>query len=66
MKTYVMEVVSQVLTVTANSEEEAEAKYDAFFWEDECPCGEGDCDCVNSSDEVYHNTEEIKEGEQNV
>jgi hypothetical protein len=66
MKTYVMEVVSQVLTISANSEEEAEAKYDAFFWQDNCPCGEGDCDCVNSSEECYHNTTEQGEGEQNV
>jgi hypothetical protein len=38
MKTYEMAVVTQVLTVQANTKEEAEAKYDAYFNEDECPC----------------------------
>ena len=37
MKLYEMAVVTQVLTVRANSDDEAEAKYDAYFNEDDCP-----------------------------
>jgi hypothetical protein len=58
MKTYTMEVVTQVVTISANSEEEAEAKYDAFFSGDDCPCGAEDCECVEDSEDCYHNTTE--------
>jgi hypothetical protein len=55
-----MEIVSQVLTITADSEEQAEEKYDIYFNGGDCPCGNGgDCDCVEDSEEVYHNTEKI-------
>jgi len=60
MKTYVMEVVSQVLTISANSEEEAEAKYGAHFEGEDCPCGKGNCDCVTDSEDCYHNTTEYE------
>jgi hypothetical protein len=58
MKTYTMEVVTQVMTISANSEEEAEAKYDAYFSGDDCPCGADDCECVEDSEDCYHNTTE--------
>ena len=62
MKTYLMEVVTQTLTIQANSEAEAELKYDAYFngWDEgDCPCGNGtECDCVEESEECYHNTSE--------
>jgi hypothetical protein len=65
MKTYLMEVVTQTLTIQANSEGEAELKYDAYFngWGDaDCPCGKGtECDCVDESEECYHNTTEQEE-----
>lgn len=63
MKLYEMAVVTQVLTVRANSEDEAEAKYGAYFSEEECPCGSEGCDCVDDSEDTYHITSEI--GEEN-
>ena len=63
MKTYKMEVITQVLTISASSQEEAEAKYDAYFDESDCPCGNHayECDCVEVSEETYHNTTELDE-----
>jgi hypothetical protein len=55
-----MEIVTQTLTITADTEEQAEEKYDIYFNGGECPCGNGgDCDCVEDSEDVYHNTEKI-------
>ena len=51
MKLYEMAVVTQVVMVRANSEDEAEAKYEAYFSEEECPCGSEGCDCVNDSED---------------
>lgn len=63
MKTYRMEVITQVLTISASSQEEAEAKYEAHFDESDCPCGSHsyDCDCVEVSEETYHLTTELVE-----
>ena len=61
MKLYEMAVVTQVVMVRANSEEEAEAKYDAYFSEEECPCGAPECECVHDSEDTYHITTEIGE-----
>jgi hypothetical protein len=59
MPIYTMEVVCQVLTITADNEAEAEAKYNAYFdMYENCPCGIENCDCVEDSDEVYHITTE--------
>lgn len=33
-------------TVTANNKEEAQAKWDAYWEQESCPCGEEDCLCV--------------------
>ena len=63
MKLYEMEVVTQVLTVRADSADQAEEKYDAYFNGDACPCGSESCDCVEDSEDTYHNTSEI--GEEN-
>jgi len=65
MKTYQMEVITQVLTITANSQEEAEAKYTAHFDEGDCPCGQHtyDCECVKVSEDTYHLTTELEGGE---
>jgi hypothetical protein len=63
MKLYEMAVVTQVVMVRANSEDEAEAKYGAYFNEEECPCGAPECECVNDSEDTYHITTEI--GEEN-
>jgi len=54
-----MEIVTQTLTITADNEEQAEEKYDIYFNGGECPCGGEDCDCVQDSEEVYHNTEKV-------
>ena len=60
MPIYSMEIVTQTLTITADTEEQAEEKYDIYFNGGECPCGNGgDCDCVEDSEDVYHNTEKI-------
>jgi hypothetical protein len=61
MPTYQMEIISQVLTITADTEEQAEEKYAAYFGDGDCPCGISDCDCVEDSEECYHNTEKIGE-----
>lgn len=61
MNRYSMEVVTQVLTIDALTEEEAELKYDAYFSGEPCPCGEDDCNCVEDSDDVYHTTELVEE-----
>jgi hypothetical protein len=63
MPTFQMEVVCQVLTITADDEGQAEEKYSAHFGEGDCPCGEGDCDCVDDSEDCYHITTDISEGE---
>lgn len=61
MKLYEMAIVTQVVMVRANSEDEAEAKYEAYFSEEECPCGAPECECVNDSEDCYHITSEIGE-----
>jgi hypothetical protein len=64
MPTYRMEIVSQVLTITADTEEQAEEKYDIYFNGGDCPCGDGGggrCDCVDDDDEVFHNTEKVED-----
>lgn len=61
MKLYEMAIVTQVVVVRANSEDEAEAKYEAYFSEEECPCGAPECECVNDSEDCYHITSEIGE-----
>lgn len=63
MKVYEMAVVTQVLTVQAGSAEEAEAKYDAYFSDEPCPCGAESCECVEDSEDTYHITTEMGERE---
>lgn len=63
MKLYEMAVVTQVLTIEAENEDQAEAKYSAYFSGDACPCGAEKCDCVEDSEETYHITTEIGERE---
>jgi len=61
MPTFTMEVVCQVLTITADNIEQAEAKYDSYFDNsDPCPCGDSDCDCVDDSEDCYHITTELE------
>jgi hypothetical protein len=60
MPTFQMEVVTQVLTITADNLEQAEEKYASHFdYSDPCPCGEGGCDCVEDSEDCYHITTEL-------
>lgn len=61
MPIYTMEVVCQVLTIQADNENQAEAKYAAHFEGDDCPCGAEDCDCVDDQEDVYHNTNSDEE-----
>ena len=66
MPIYTMEVVTQVLTIVADNEEQAEAKYDAYFDSNEaCPCGVVNCDCVDDSEDIYHITTEQEPDELN-
>ena len=58
MPTFTMEVVTQVLTITADDQDQAEEKYAAHFGDGDCPCGDSDCDCVEDSEDVYHITTE--------
>lgn len=58
MKTYTMEVITQVLTIQAENEEQAEEKYSAYFEGAPCPCGADECECVEESEECYHTTTE--------
>jgi hypothetical protein len=55
MKRYKVEVVSQVLYIIAEDEEQAEAKYDAY-WSNSCICGASVCACVEEHSEVSHIT----------
>jgi hypothetical protein len=64
MKTYQAEVITQVLYIRANSEDEAEMKYDAYFNEETCPCGVDGCDCVDDTEDTYHNMTLWEEGEE--
>lgn len=60
MKTYEANVIIQTLIIKANSEAEAEAKYNAYWsLSDSCPCGVDECECVVMVDEVTHTMEEI-------
>ncbi len=61
MNRYQMEVITQVITIDALTQEEAEDKYDAYFNEEPCPCGADKCGCVEDSEDSYHTTELIKE-----
>jgi hypothetical protein len=64
MPTFQMEVVTQVLTITADDMEQAEEKYAAHFdYSGDCPCGDSDCSCVEDSEDCYHITTDITEGE---
>lgn len=60
MKTYTAEVITEVLTIQANSPEEAELKYNAFY--DDTPCPDhnkpvSDCCVIYSDTDTYHNME---------
>ena len=63
MPVFEMAVVTQTLTITADTEEQAEEKYAAYFNEEPCPCGDsgGDCGCVELSDDVFHTTEKVSD-----
>lgn len=60
-KYFEAEVISQTLSIRANSAEEAEEKYDSFFNSencDECEKMGRDCDCVEETEDCYHNMDE--------
>lgn len=62
MKTYRQDVICQTLYTLANSEDEAEAKYNAYHLGDFCPDHPDqfteDCGCVTIEEEVSHLTTE--------
>ena len=57
MNRYTIEVITQVLTIDAPTQYEAELKYEAYFSGEPCPCGAEDCFCVEDSEDCYHTTE---------
>ena len=62
MDTYLIQVVTQSFVFEADSAEDAEAKYDAYWADEPCPCGIDDCQCLQDEDEeVTHITEKIEE-----
>ena len=63
MKVYEMAVVTQVLTIEAENEDQAEGKYDAYFSGDACPCGAEECNCVEDGADTYHITTDLGERE---
>jgi hypothetical protein len=55
------EVISQTLSIRANSSEEAEEKYGNYFNSENCEDCEKlgrECDCVNETEDCYHNMDE--------
>ena len=65
MGTFLASVVCESLTIQADSVDEAEAKYDAFFNNEPCPCNQQDCKCVKHDDsDVRHYMEDISEDSQ--
>lgn len=56
MKSYRFEVITSVLIIEAENEEQAETKYDVYWTagEELCPCGVKYCGCVEYSEETYH------------
>lgn len=65
MATYQASVILQTLTIKANSEAEAELKYDAWHLSEACPScfplDAKDCGCVEEDDEIGHTMELIAE-----
>lgn len=60
MATYLASIVSQSLTIKADSIEEAEEKYDSYFERTPCPCKKRNCDCIFYDDtDVRHYMEKI-------
>lgn len=63
MKNFTIEVITEVFNIEANSEAEAEAKYDAYWTEGRCPdhpeLSVSDCGCLEYSDShTYHTIKE--------
>jgi hypothetical protein len=57
MAKYLIQVVTQSFVFEAESAEDAEAKYDAYWSQDACPCGTEDCTClIDEDEEVEHIT----------
>ena len=57
MSTYRISVVTECLYVDAKSTAEAEAKYDAWFTQSDCPEHSqplDECECVEYQEEVDH------------
>ena len=62
MKTYEAHIVTQQLEIKANSIDEAEAKYNGWFRNEQCPdCGTGltGCGCVEEYEDIYHEMKEM-------
>lgn len=51
MATYIANIVSSTFTCNANSEEEAEEKYSAYFNDEDCKCQEQGLECICEYDD---------------
>ena len=59
MKRFNFEVITKVLVIEAETIEEAELQYDAFWnMDNSCPCSVDYCECVTEYEETYHRVEE--------
>lgn len=63
MKTYTAEIVSDILTIEAKDEKDAQRKYEAFWYGEPCPDHKkqsaADCGCVEHTDgHSYHTIKE--------
>ena len=61
MAIYEAKVISKTFTILAKDIDEAESKYDAYYWDKACPCLIPDCECLEVSDEVSHSMEKIND-----
>ena len=60
MATYIANVVSGVFTCHANSEEDAEHKYDAYWNGEDCLCEQQGLECIcNYDDDVVDHIWEV-------
>ncbi len=60
MSVYRATVTTECLYIEAHNEVQAEAKYDAWFLEDDCPEHQAsfeECECVEHHEEVDHTME---------
>lgn len=56
---YVAQIICSQLYIDAVDKDQAERKYNAYYYGELCPCGKKGCGCCKEGDEVSHFLEEI-------